>query len=142
MQTQRFFIDTNIIVYAFENNDPMKQKRARDLIEEALENGNGVISYQVVQEFVNLATRKFSGKIKPEDLRDFLAAVLFTLLEVYPSKDLFNDALYVHERYGYSFYDSLIIAGALNAGCTILYSEDLQHDQKIRNMIIQNPFSV
>jgi len=141
MKSPRYFIDTNIIVYCFDKRDPAKQDAARNLVADALESGTGVISYQVVQEFINLATRRFATQFKPEDLQDFLSDVLFLLLDAYPSKDLYLDALQIHHRYGYSNYDSLIIASALSSGCAVLYSEDLQHGHKIRNMVIKNPFA-
>jgi len=141
MKAPRYFIDTNIIVYCFDKRDPAKQDAARSLVADALESGTGVISYQVVQEFINLATRRFATQIKPDDLQDFLSDVLFLLLDAYPSKDLYLDALQLHQRYGYSYYDSLIIAGALSSGCAVLYSEDLHHGHKIRNLVIKNPFA-
>ena len=77
MKAPRYFIDTNIIVYCFDKRDPAKQDAARSLVADALESGTGVISYQVVQEFINLATRRFATQIKPDDLQDFLSDVLF-----------------------------------------------------------------
>jgi len=61
-------------------------------------------------------------------------------IEVYSSPELFHQALEIMDKWRYSFYDSLIIASAIQADCTILYSEDIQHGQKIMNLSIINPF--
>ncbi len=134
----KFFIDTNILVYSFESSD--KGKKARDLITQALLDHSGIISYQVVQEFINVATRKFKVPMKTEDLSRYLKEVLFQLLEVYSSQELFISALDVSERWKYGYYDSLIIAAALSAECKVIYSEDLQEGQKIYGTTIINPF--
>jgi predicted nucleic acid-binding protein len=70
-----------------------------------------------------------------------LTTVLAPLWRVVPSEELYERALEVMARYGYSFYDSLIIASALSAGCTRLLTEDLQHGQRIEGLTIHNPFS-
>lgn len=70
----------------------------------------------------------------------YLDNVLNRLWEVYPTQKLFHNALDISERWQYSFYDSLIIASAREASCSILYSEDLQHRQKIYSLEIINPF--
>ena len=140
MSNARFFIDTNIFVYCFDNSNPYKKSKALEIISNALESRNGVISYQVVQEFINIATRKFPSTFKEDDLRDFTNGILYYLWEVYPDKELFDEAQTIRLRYGFSFYDSLIMASALQSGCSYLYSEDLQSGQKIRQMTIINPF--
>jgi len=65
---------------------------------------------------------------------------LFPICEVFPSEKLYHNSLDIHEKFKYSFYDSLIIAAAIEANCKILYSEDLQHNQKIYDLMIINPF--
>jgi len=67
--------------------------------------------------------------------------VLLPLWRIMPSQALYQSALDLHARYQFSFYDSLIIAAALAAGCTRLYSEDLQHGQRIEGLTIENPFA-
>ena len=125
------FLDTNVLVYCFDPGAPAKQ-RARELVEEALRNGSGVISTQVAQEFLNLATRKFAHAFTGDDLRAYLESVLAPLCQVFPDTALFRLALEVKDETGYAFYDALIVAGALRAGCTRLYSEDLQEGRTIR----------
>ena len=134
----KHFLDTNIIVYSFESSE--KGERAQSLIKEALIEGTGRIGYQVIQEFINVATKKFSVPMLPEDLKRYLKQVLYPLLSVYSSQELYLSALDISERWQYGFYDSLIIAAALSIDCEILYSEDLQHEQKVFGLQIINPF--
>jgi len=134
------FLDTNILVYCFEPAEPEKQRRARVLVESALRDGHTVISTQVAQEFLNLATRKFASAFTRDDLRTYLDTVLWPLCRVFPDAMLYQLALEVREETGFSFYDALIIAGALSAGCTRLYSEDMQDGRVIRGLVIENPF--
>ena len=138
--SDRFFLDTNIIVYSFDKSNPTKQKRASELIEKGLKGHNGCISYQVVQEFANVATRKFAVPMSHDDCRQFIEMFLSPMWEVYASRDLVKSALDIAERWQYSFFDALIIASALEASCHILYSEDLQHRQKIYQLRIIDPF--
>lgn len=136
----KFFLDTNILVYTFDNGAPKKQRRAQELVEQALRTQEGVVSTQVVQEFLNVATTKFAAPLAFSDAQQFLHDVLAPLCAVFPSVDLFRQALILQQETRYSFYDSLIIGGALQAGSEILYSEDLQHGQQIRELHILNPF--
>ena len=135
-----YFLDTNILVYAFDTSQPRKQKICRDLVRNALNNGVGCVSYQVIQEFLNVATRKFAKPLSISDSQNYLTNVLEPLCEVFSSIGLYHQALEISSRWQFSFYDSLIIAAALSAQCNILYTEDLQHDQEIENLKILNPF--
>lgn len=136
----RVFLDTNILVYTFDRSALVKQKKALSLVGEALEDGTGLISYQVVQEFINVATRKFPSRLTPEDLRLYIRSILLPLCEVPSSAELFRRAVDIHHEGGVAFYDALIIAGAEEAGCRILYSEDLQSGRRFGPVRIVNPF--
>ena len=136
----RFFLDTNILVYSFDQANPKKEKIAKDLILLGLESGRASISFQVIQEFINVSTRKFANPLSYEDVSRYFQKVLQPLYEVPSSIELYLKAISIAERWGYSFYDSLIISGGLIANCPILYSEDLQHQQKIEQLTIVNPF--
>ena len=138
----KFFLDTNILIYSFDASQPQKQKIARNLIKVGLDQGIGSISYQVIQEFLNVATRKFAIPLSYQDSRIFLSTVLEPLCEVYASIDLFHRTLELAEQWKYSFYDTLIIAAALQNNCSLLYSEDLQDGQNIHELKIINPFKV
>ncbi|MBN2423785.1 MAG: PIN domain-containing protein [Calditrichaceae bacterium] len=136
----KYFIDTNILVYSFNKKDEQKQNISQKIINDALEYSNGIISFQVVQEFLNVALRKFSIPLTFEDCVKYLNIVLEPLCEISPDMDLYRHALQISERWRYSFYDSLIISAAIKGDCKILYSEDLQHKQSIGNLVILNPF--
>lgn len=133
--SDKVFLDTNIIVYAHTDLEPDKQKTAQKLIAEY----QTIISTQVLQETANTLVKKFKhswlnvSKVAAEAIQNNLLHINTdaTILE----------ALRIAERYGFSFYDSLIISAALECGCNILYSEDLHHGQLIENrMKIMNPF--
>lgn len=138
--SDRYFLDTNIFVYSFDELNPAKKQKALALIANALKTEDGLISWQVTQEFLNVATRKFKTPLKPEDAELYLQKVLDPLCRVFPGLEVYQSALDLMRRTGYSFYDCLILAGAKNGGCTILYSEDLQHGQQVDSVKIVNPF--
>jgi predicted nucleic acid-binding protein len=134
------FFDTNIFIYANDKHEPVKQSIARDLLREATFDGDGVISYQVMHEFFNVVLRKAPSKMKPEEAFLFLETVFRPLVAVPSSFSLVSDAIRIQDRYRLSWYDSLIVAAAQHAGCKLLYSEDLQHDQQFGAVTVKNPF--
>mgnify|MGYP002631617430 CR=1 FL=1 len=134
------FIDTNILVYTFDASAPAKRDCARSIVREALEKGNGAISWQVAQEFLNVALHKFKNPLTPGEASDFLDQVLTPLWKVFPSPELFQEANLIQRQAQYRFSDSLIVASAVQSGAAILYSEDLQHGRSIGNTRIVNPF--
>lgn len=135
------FLDTNVFVYDVDKSAPREKRAvARGLIRDALEQRRGVVSYQVIQEFLNVATRKFSHPLAIPDARNYVTVVFQPLLAVQPSLDLFHEALDIGARYRISWYDSLILAAASKAKCTVLYSEDLSHGTKINGVRVENPF--
>lgn len=136
----KVFLDTNIFVYSFDSRASRKQHQAQDLIATALDTHQGVISTQVIQEFLNVASTKFTHSLNRADCQRYLDAVLAPLCEVYPSLPLYQQALDLREESGYGFYDCLIVAAALHSSCDILYSEDLQHGRSIHSLRIMNPF--
>ena len=136
----RFFLDTNIFVYTFDSREPKKRARAQDLVSDALTRGRGVISHQVVQEFLNVATQKFANPLSESDALVYLDRVLGPLCEVLPTLELYRHTIGLAARWKYSFYDSLIIAAALQSECTLLYTEDLQHGQEVEGVTLTNPF--
>ena len=133
------FLDTNVFIYLFDETDAAKRNRADSLVHESIENGTGCISYQVVQETMNIVTQKLGAP--PERARQLLDDVLIPLWQLNPTPSFYRRGLRVQERYGFSFYDSLIVAAALEAGCERLYTEDLQHGQQIGRLTILSPFA-
>ena len=134
-----YFLDSNVFVYLFDETDDHKRTSAENLVRQALEDRNGCISYQVVQETLNVLTGKLDAA--PHQVRRVLDYVLLPLWRVNPSESLYHRGLDLQSRYGYGFYDSLILAAALESGCKILYTEDLRQDQKIDDLTIRNPFA-
>ena len=134
------FLDTNILVYMFADNMAGKSERSRDLVRNALAKRTAVISYQVVQEFLNVATRKFEPAMSSDRARSFLQSVLMPLCVVWPSASLYRSALEIHGETHFGFYDSLVLAGAVEAKCVRLLTEDLQHDRTVRGVRIVNPY--
>jgi predicted nucleic acid-binding protein len=136
----RFFLDTNLFVYTFDSRFPLKAKKAGQLIRRAADTGEGIISYQVVQEFFNAAFRRFPQPMTTAEAEQYLITVLRPLLAVHSSPVLYVEGLRIAEKYKMSWYDSLIFAAAIEGQCEKLYSEDFQHGQKIEGMRIENPF--
>lgn len=134
------FLDSNVVVYAFDAAGGEKSTIANHIINAALRQGSAIISFQVVQETLHVIGRKFNRVANPQDRRVALAQVLTPLWRIHPSPALYAHGLDVQERYGLSFYDSLIVAAALEGGCTRLLSEDMQHGQQIEGLRIENPF--
>lgn len=132
------FIDSNVLVYLFDEANLEKYHRARALVNRLVDDRSGCISFQVVQETLNVITAKLG--IGNQRAVEFMDETLAPLWRINPSTELYLRALELRERYGFSFYDSLIVAAALEAGCTRLHTEDLQHGQQIQGLTIQNPF--
>ncbi|HEV7328664.1 MAG TPA: PIN domain-containing protein [Bosea sp. (in: a-proteobacteria)] len=129
----RAFLDTNIVVYAF-SDDP------RNAVAEDLLGRGSEISVQVLNEFANVARRKL-GFSWPE-ITDAVEAITTLSRAIHPL-DLatHQEAVRLAERHKFGFYDALIVASALRAGCTVLHSEDLQHGLVVEGQLrIENPF--
>jgi predicted nucleic acid-binding protein len=137
----RFFLDTNIFVYSFDRSSVSKSRRAAQLIREAISTRKGIVSYQVVQEFFNLALRRFAQPMTVPEAEQYLSAVFRPLLAVQSSSALISEALGLTDRYRLSWYDSLIVAAAIEGGCEVLYSEDLQDGQHFGQLKVENPFA-
>jgi predicted nucleic acid-binding protein len=136
----RFFLDTNIFTYAAHPAPTLKTKVALRLIEDGLDSGNGVVSYQVVQEFFNVAFRKFPKPMSAFEAEEYLNTVFRPLLAVHSSPALYVSALQIYGRYQFSWYDALIVAAARQLDCSVLYTEDMQSGLKIDSLRIENPF--
>jgi predicted nucleic acid-binding protein len=138
--SDRFFLDTNIIAYSFDQSSARKAEVADRLVRQGLLTRKGAISYQVVQEFFNVAHRRSPGPMRLEEAQQFLSTVLGPLCIIHSSPALFHKALQLIDRFRLQWYDALIVAGALEAKCGILYSEDFQNGQKFDDLEVRNPF--
>lgn len=136
----KVFLDTNLFVYQLEFVDEQKGRLAEEIIFHGIAKGTACISFQVVQECLNTIRRKAEIPLDHANTRRYMEAVLFPLWRIMPSQDLYVKALEIQSRFVFHFYDSLIIAAALESGCSRLYSEDLQHNQRIEHLTIENPF--
>jgi predicted nucleic acid-binding protein len=136
----RFFIDTNIIIYVFDKKNKDKKVKAQNILKQALSNTNGILSFQVIQEFCNVALKKFEIPLSASDCKTFINNFLFPICDIFPGLELYNKAIEIKESTNYGFYDSLIIASAIEGKCNILYSEDLNNNEKVMGLQIVNPF--
>ena len=136
------FLDSNVFIYLFDTTDERKRGIARGLVDAALGNDSACISHQVVQETLNVLTRKLPKPLAPDMAQRFMQHSLLPLWRVMPSAALYAKGLELQARWQISFYDALIVAAALEAGCKRLLSEDLQHEQRIEGLRIENPFKI
>ena len=136
----RFFLDTDVFVYSFDGSAPQKAQRAAQLIRRAIATRKGIVSYQVVQEFFNVALRRFAQPMAVTDAEQYLATVFRPLLAIHSSPALYAGALRLSGMHSLSWYDSLIVAAAIEGGSALLYSEDLQHGQRFGSLRVENPF--
>ncbi|GMV73367.1 MAG: hypothetical protein AMXMBFR78_03180 [Rubrivivax sp.] len=138
--SEKTFLDTNIFVYHLDGADVRKQAIADALVRQALLSQDACISYQVVQECLNVVTTKARVPLTHAQAQTYLDAVLAPLVQVGASTALCLRALDLRARWQFSFYDALIVAAALAADCRRLLTEDLQHGQQIETLSIENPF--
>ena len=133
MNEAESFFDTNVLLYLL-SKDSAKADRA-----EALLAAGGVINVQVLNEFVSVASRKLAMPI-PE-IREILSTIRTVCIVNPLDIETHELGLDLVERYGFSIYGGLLVAAALHARCTVLYTEDLQQGQVINQMVIRNPFA-
>jgi predicted nucleic acid-binding protein len=133
MKTDSSFFDTNVLLYLL-SEDNRKADRA-----EAIIATGGTISVQVLNEFASIASRKL--RMSYTEIRDALEIVRAVCKTQAVTIDTHELGLDIAERFGFSLYDSMLVSSALQSGCTILYSEDMQHGQEINaQLVITNPF--
>ena len=132
MSANRPFLDSNILLYAHTGGD-VRSIVARQLIE-----AGGTISVQVLNEFAAVASRKLRRSWK--EIRSALEDLVALCPDPVPvTLQLHEAAIEIADRFGYTIYDSLIIAAALEARCDVLFSEDMLDGQKIQGLTIRNP---
>ena len=134
----REFVDTNILVYADDNRDIAKQNRAKSLIRDLMLERRGVVSLQVLQEFLAAATRKLGMEAAAARER----VLLYGRFEVVRlTTDDLLAAIDLHRLHSLAFWDGLIVQAALVGRCRVLHSEDLQHGRVIDTLTIASPFA-
>ncbi|GMO25631.1 MAG: PIN domain-containing protein [Termitinemataceae bacterium] len=138
--TEPEFFDTNILLYAKNDDGTAKHKTANDLIRKKIESGDPYISAQVINEFAVNAIR---ASHDVSEIEEYLQEISQTFNVVPLTSADSLAALRIMKRYQFSFWDSLIVAVALKTGCTTLYTEDLQNGQIIDNALkVVNPFAI
>ena len=140
MKEGKVFIDTNLIVYAYDSSAGEKHLRAVEIMKEIWNAGHGIVSTQVLQEFFVTVTRKIN---KPMDIGAAKEIIrdLMKLKTVTVDREIILKAIDIHKEHKYSFWDSAIIAAAIEGGAMTLFSEDLSDKHKIRDIVINNPFA-
>ena len=137
----RSFLDTNLFIYQLEALDERKFSIANRIIREGVATGNACISFQVIQECLNTVLRKAEIVLDTKGARETTSRPCWHRYFRFRRASPFTGAPSSSgKRYRFSFYDSLIVAAALEGGCTRLYSEDLQHGQRVERLVIENPF--
>ena len=137
---ERVFIDTNVLVYAFEKASSPKKHLAKGLLDELMDEDRLRVSTQVLQELFVTLTRKGSQRCSNDEALTILEA-----LTVWPTMAIdfaaIRAAVRLADQAVLSFWDALIVVAAARSGAAVLYTEDLNHGQEILGVRISNPFS-
>ena len=133
------FVDTNVLIYAYDRLAGRKHDRARDLVEGLWNEGGGVLSTQILQEFYVNVRRRTRPPVPQEEARALVADYLAWDPVVNDGAAVL-EAVDVGQRYQLSFWDALVVVAALKGGASIIYSEDLNHGQRFGAVQILNPF--
>jgi predicted nucleic acid-binding protein len=134
------FVDTNVLIYAEDRDAKEKHLVARDLILELWDNREGVLSVQVLQEFYINVTRKLKKPLTAGKAREIVEEYL-TWTVIDNTGRMLLDAMELQRKAQLSFWDSLVVQAAIDAGCDKLYTEDLNAGQRVGSVTIVNPFS-
>lgn len=136
----KIFFDTNVLIYSYDNSDERKHKIAFNLISDIISKEEIVIGTQVINEFIVIMTTKVKNLLGLDEVEKIITRFKENF-EIRETKiEDINKAISIHKSYKFSYWDSLIIATAINTDSEILYSEDLQHNMVINNLKIINPF--
>lgn len=135
----RTFVDTNIVVYAHDRSSKEKHEISKAILERLWKERNGVLSTQVLQEFFYTVTRKVTSPLSISKAREIIEKLLYWQVVVNDGQIILQ-AIDLHKKYKYSFWDSLIIQSAISVKANLLLTEDLQNNQIIESVKILNPF--
>lgn len=136
--SDKFFVDTNILLYAHDSGTGIKHERARDLMDRLWSLREGVLSTQVLQEFAISLRKKISPPLTAQETREWITQYMRWEVVVNTSRSVLN-ALEIEERYQISFWDALIVQAAESAGAETLYTEDLSDGQSYGAVRVVNP---
>jgi|ERR1019366_9471630 predicted nucleic acid-binding protein len=138
--SDKSFVDTNILVYAYDRSAGPKHIAAQSLLEQLWDSGRGVLSTQVLQEFCVNVRRKAGKPLSGDETRQLIEDYLSWEIVVNTSESIIR-ALDIESRYQISFWDALIVQAAERSGAAVLYSEDLAGGQKYGSIGVVNPFA-
>jgi predicted nucleic acid-binding protein len=138
--SDRYFVDTNVLVYAHDSSAGIKHERAKALLEELWRDRSGVLSTQVLQELAVNLRRKAKHPLDARATREIIADYL-TWTVVTNSGESILEALEFESRYRVSFWDALVLQAANAAGADLVYSEDLSDGQVYGNVRVVNPLA-
>jgi predicted nucleic acid-binding protein len=136
---ERQFVDTNILVYAYDQTAGAKHDKARALLTELFHTGEGCLSMQVLQEFFVSLTRKIRNPLESTEAARRVAYLSEWILHVPERSDLFS-AIDLHEQLRISLWDAMVIQSARRLGCRVLWTEDLSDGQSYAGVTVRNPF--
>jgi len=139
MPEGRIFVDTNVLIYAYDKSAAHKRDIARRRVTDLWESGQGVLSTQVLQEFFVTATRKIEKPLPVGVAKDIVSDLLHWHVIVNDREDIL-DGISLHLKHRLSFWDAMIVQAAIKGKCTMLLSEDLADGQTIAGVTIRNPF--
>jgi len=135
-----YFVDTNVLVYARDAVEPRKQQRAHQWLEYLWKQRAGRLSYQVLQEYYVTVTTKLSPGLSKDEARDdVLALDVWTPLAI--DANTMGGAWRIQDRFGFSWWDCLIVSAAQILDCEFLLTEDLQHNQSVDGITVIDPFA-
>ena len=138
--SDRVFIDTNVLVYAYDQHDPSKQNKAQELLTDGIERETLVLSVQVLGEFFNVVTRHIPKPMTSDEAREIMA-----IISILPVQEIdlamVNRAIGTHKMYQIAYWDALIISAAERAGCKLILSEDFSDGQAYHEILVRNPFN-
>ena|SRR5579863_478531 len=134
----KYFVDTNILIYAHDRSAGLRYERARDLIESLWTSGQGVLSTQVLQELCINLRRKIARPLPVEEVRRLIEDYLSWEIVVNTPASVLQ-ALEIEVRYRTSFWDALVLQAAESAGASVVYSEDLAAGQRYGAIRVINP---
>jgi predicted nucleic acid-binding protein len=139
MKGDKVFLDTNLLLYAYDSGSPAKHAVAVRILEELWKSGSGILSIQVLQEFFINVTKKIPKPLPVAVAREIVEDFLRWKVVPVDGRTILR-AIDLHEKHKYAFWDSLVIQSAIEGGAVWLYSEDLKDGQRIGDVTIRNPF--
>lgn len=138
MSARLEFVDTNILLYAYDHSEPIKQAKAQALLEDLWQRREGCLSVQVLQEFYVNATRKLSRPLSPDTAWQAVDDCTPWIIHMPTPRDVLV-AIDLHQAHQVSFWDAMVLRSARELGCLLVWSEDLNPGQRFETLEVRNP---